>query len=65
MIYFVALAIFLLILFLSRFPGFGKHLPVLMYHKVAQQDPDYLTVTVHQIEKHFQYLKKKDTPLFS
>lgn len=59
MIYFVAAGTALLIAAYVKFAGIIKGLPVLMYHKVAAKNPDYLTVTIQQLEKQFQHFKRK------
>lgn len=56
----------LLTVMVISFSGIRNGLPVLMYHKVSDNNaPDYLTVSSEQIAKHFSYLtKKKYTTLF-
>ncbi len=39
---------------------FNRHIPVLMYHKVHAVETDFLTVSTAQLEKHFQYIKRKN-----
>ncbi len=36
---------------------FNRHIPVLMYHRVHASETDYLTVSVSQLEKQFNYLR--------
>ena len=36
-----------------------RHIPVLMYHRVHESEKDFLTVSTTQLEKQFNYLKRK------
>jgi peptidoglycan/xylan/chitin deacetylase (PgdA/CDA1 family) len=59
MIYFIVGAIALSIFGYAKFRSVSKGLRVLMYHKVSDQEKaDDLSITAHQLKKHFEYFNK-------